>query len=244
LFLNHGSGKLNDFKFKLMELFKEDIFLRADQAEGKVFKLKLKQYLDNEYFSCVDKQEVIEFKSRLDSFFVEQKLSSLSLEDKDLFEAKLEKLFEDEIFSVIDVDEIETVKVKLKELLNIELGQWLIWYEFINNDQKTDTVYHTYHGTKGAEYDNVIIIMENNFGRMNKNKFSSFFKNYEDTHSLSEEDKIKFNNTKNLLYVSCSRSIKNLRILYLDDVSEFKSGIESIFGKVYQYKERNTQQLL
>jgi DNA helicase-2/ATP-dependent DNA helicase PcrA len=244
LFLNHGSGKLNDFKFKLMELFEEDIFLRADQAEGKVFKLKLKQYLDNEYFSCADKQEVIEFKSRLDSFFVEQKFSSLSLEDKDLFEAKLEKLFEDEIFSVIDVDEIETGKVKLEELLNIELSQWLIWYEFINDDHKTDTVYHTYHGTKGAEYDNVIIIMENDFGLRNKNKFSSFFKNYEDTNSMSEEDKIKFNNTKNLLYVSCSRSIKNLRILYLDDVSEFKSGIESIFGKVYQYKERNTQQLL
>ena len=57
-----------------------------------------------------------------------------NLEDKDLFKAKLEKLFEGEIFSVIDVDEIETAKAKLEELLNIELSQWLIWYEFINDD--------------------------------------------------------------------------------------------------------------
>jgi len=61
--------------------------------------------------------------------------------------------------------------------------------------------------------------------RMNKDKFSSFFKYYADADSLGNEDKIKFNNTRNLLYVSCSRAIKNLRILYLDDVSEFKNGI-------------------
>lgn len=164
-------------------------------------------------------------------------MSGLSLEDKDLIKTKLDKLFEDEIFSVIDVDEMETAKAKLEELLNISLVQWRLWYEFINDDQKTDTVYHTYHGTKGAEYDNVIIIMENDFGRMNKDKFSSFFKQYKYSDSLGEEDRIRFNNTKNLLYVSCSRAIKNLRILYLDDIAEFKAGIESIFGEVCQYKE-------
>lgn len=242
LFLNLGSGKLDDFKFKLMEIFEENMFLREGEAEGKVFSLKLKQYLDNEYFSCVDTHEVNEFKSRLHSFFDEQKFPSLSIEDKELFKAKLEKLFEDEIFSVIDVDEIETAKAKLEDLLNIELSQWLIWYDFINDDQKAETVYHTYHGTKGAEYDNVIIIMENDFGRMNRNKFSSFFKHYEDTDSLSEEERFKYNNTKNLLYVSCSRSIKNLRILYLDDVLEFKDGIERIFGEAYQYIDSKTQQ--
>ena len=110
---------------------------------------------------------------------------------------------------------------------------WILWYEFINDEQKADIVYHTYHGTKGAEYDNVIIIMENDFGRMNKDKFSSFFKHYKDADSLGEEDRIKFNNTKNLFYVSCSRAIKNLRVLYLDDVSVFKDGIKSIFSEVY-----------
>lgn len=237
LFLNIGSGKLNDFKLKLAELFEEYLFPKADKNEGEAFKLKLKQFLDSEFFSYIDPQEVNDFKSRLHKFFEEQNLSGLSPEDKDIFKAKVDKTFEDEIFSVIDVDELEIAKAKLEELQNIELGQWVLWYEFINDDQKADTVYHTYHGTKGAEYDNVVIIMENNFGRMNKDKFSSFFKHHEDTDSLGGEDRIKFNNTKKLLYVSCSRAIKNLRILYLDDVSGFKDGIESIFGEVYQYEE-------
>lgn len=237
LFLNLGSGKLNDFKLKLMELFEDDLFSKADKDKGEAFKLKLKQILDNDFFSCVDRQEVNEFKSRLHSFFDEQKLSGLSIEEKDLFKVKINKLFEDEIFSVIDEDEIETAKAKLEKLLNIELEQWILWYEFINDEQKADIVYHTYHGTKGAEYDNIIIIMENDFGRMNKDKFSSFFKHYKDADSLGEEDRIKFNNTKNLFYVSCSRAIKNLRILYLDDVSDFKDGIESIFGEIYQHEE-------
>lgn len=237
LFLNIGSGKLNDFKLKLAELFEEDLISKADKKEGEAFKLKLKQFLDSEFFSYVNVQEVNEFKTRLHKLFEEQKLSNLSLEDKDLFETKSDKLFEDEIFSVINVDEVEIAKAKLEELLNIELGQWFLWYEFINDNQKADTVYHTYHGTKGAEYDNVIIIMQNDFGRMNKNKFSAFFKHYKDADSLGEGDRIKFNNTKNLLYVSCSRAIKNLRILYIDDVSEFKDGMESIFGEVCQYEK-------
>ncbi|MGC3835376.1 hypothetical protein ACPSKX_14575 [Moritella viscosa] len=38
-------------------------------------------------------------------------------------------------------------------------------------------------------------------------------------------------NTQNLLYVASSRAIKNLRVLYLDDISQIKEGIEAIFGE-------------
>ena len=169
----------------------------------------------------------------------EQKISSISTKDMDLFREKLDRLFEDEILSLIDKDEVEIAKAKLDDLLSIKLDQWTLWYEFINDDQKSDIEYHTYHGTKGAEFDNVIIIMENDFGRMNKDKFSSFFKHYENANSLGEEDMIRFNNTKNLLYVSCSRAIKNLRILYLDNVAEFRRGIESIFGTSISYQSKS-----
>lgn len=142
----------------------------------------------------------------------------------------------DKLFPNLDSEEIENTNIKLKELLQIEFSQYLSWYGFIIDKQKTDIVYHTYHGTKGAEFKNVIIIMENDFGIRNKNKFSSFFKNSENRNNLQEEDLLKFNNTKNLLYVSCSRAIENLRILYLDDISDFKDGIENIFGEVCQYE--------
>ena len=142
----------------------------------------------------------------------------------------------DKLFPNLDSEEIENTNDKLKELLQIEFSQYLSWYEFIIDEQKTDIVYHTYHGTKGAEFKNVIIIMENDFGVRNKNKFSSFFRNHKDRENIQGEDLLKFNNTKNLLYVSCSRAIKNLRILYLDDISEFKDGIKNIFDEVYQYE--------
>ena len=72
--------------------------------------------------------------------------------------------------------------------------------------------------------------MENDFGKMNRNKFSSFFeKTIDRTDLIDSSDIKKFTNTKNLLYVSCSRAIKNLRVLYLDDISSFKNGIDSIF---------------
>ena len=142
----------------------------------------------------------------------------------------------DKLFPNLDSEEIENTNDKLKELLQIEFSQYLSWYEFIIDEQKADIVYHTYHGTKGAEFKNVIIIMENDFGVRNRNKFSSFYRNHKDSENIQGEDLLKFNNTKNLLYVSCSRAIKNLRILYLDDISEFKDGIKNIFGAVYQYE--------
>ena len=236
LFLNLGSGKLNDFKLKVTELFEDSLYPNVDIKETEEFKPKMQQFINSEFFSYLDTQEVNEFKVKLYNLLDEQELSGLSSEDKNLFTTKLDRLFEDEIISIKNDDEVKIAKEKLNNLLNISIKQWFLWYEFINNEQKADTIYHTYHGTKGTEYNNVIIIMENDFGRMNKDKFSSFFKNYKIADSLSEEDIIKFNNTKNLLYVSCSRAIKNLRILYLDDVSDFKDGIESIFGKVYNYE--------
>jgi DNA helicase-2/ATP-dependent DNA helicase PcrA len=36
---------------------------------------------------------------------------------------------------------------------------------------------------------------------------------------------------KSLLYVVCSRAIKNLRVLYLGDIEEIRGGIEAIFGE-------------
>ncbi|MFH2049369.1 MAG: hypothetical protein ABIJ12_07975, partial [bacterium] len=80
LFLNIGSGILNDFKLKLVELFEENLFQKTDKKQMEVFKLKLKQFLDSEFFSCIDTQEVNDFKSRLNNFFEEQKLSDLIIE--------------------------------------------------------------------------------------------------------------------------------------------------------------------
>jgi DNA helicase-2/ATP-dependent DNA helicase PcrA len=133
------------------------------------------------------------------------------------------------LFSNIEDENIESAKEKLVELLEVNDIEYIAWFNFISKIENKDIIYHTYHGTKGEEYKNVIVLMQNNFGKDRK-KFSSFFTNY--NIELNDDELSKYTNTKNLLYVSCSRAIKNLRILYLDDISDFRDGIESIFNTI------------
>lgn len=233
LFLSIGSGRFNDFKAKLVDELAVSDFL--NEADFNLFERKLKQFLDGEFFSYSDRNEVNSFKQRLDNFLAEQKEVGIVPKDVDSLKTGFDKLFEDEILSIIDKDEIETAKTKLDTLLSIKLEQWIPWFEFVNDERTSDVVYHTYHGTKGAEFDNVIIVMGNDFGRLNKDKFSYFFKNLNNPPVSDKAEMLKFTNTRNLLYVSCSRAIKNLRILYLDDISDFKEGIEAVFGKTMPY---------
>lgn len=154
------------------------------------------------------------------------------------YQAFNQMLFEN-LFSNIDTEdnkEYGEAKDLLQSILDIPIEQFLKWFHFINETQNSDVIYHTYHGTKGRQYDNIIIIMENDFGAKGKNKFSSYFtqaiKNNEITNSAEIDE---FKNTQNLLYVACSRTIKNLRILYLDDTTKFSSSINQIFGGIYSY---------
>ncbi len=143
--------------------------------------------------------------------------------------------------STEDNDEKEQVDA----LLNIDLAQWHCWIDFIDRkDEGKDIIFHTYHGTKGEEYENVAIIMEHSFGGgwQGKNKIKNYFlkvgSRNKDKASSEEQEEIDldFESSKNLLYVACSRAIKNLRILYIDDIAEVRSGIESIFGEILEWK--------
>ncbi|MFI8620127.1 UvrD-helicase domain-containing protein [Marinomonas sp. NPDC078689] len=131
----------------------------------------------------------------------------------------------------------DKAKEKIDKVLALPIESLINWVNFIDRIEKGEIIYHTYHGTKGEEYKNVAIILEHNFGSKNKDKFKNYFEvvqsNEEGKEQLlaDSEDQEKHINTQNLLYVVCSRAIKNLRVLYLDDISEIKEGIESIFGE-------------
>lgn len=133
----------------------------------------------------------------------------------------------------------------IQEILKVNLTEWLNWVSFINEerDDNTKVIYHTYHGTKGEEYDNVAIIMEHKFGgtRKGEDKFKNYFAHIqcskeEQEQKLQDENyKKQLENTQNLIYVACSRAKKNLRILYLDDITEIKDGLEMLFGEINEF---------
>ena len=127
---------------------------------------------------------------------------------------------------------LDEANANIKRLLDIDLNVYESWHHFILNNQSDKIVYHTYHGTKGLEFTNVILIMENAFGR-SRNYFNTFFENIGNA-KLEDKTKIRFEQVQNLLYVSCSRAIKNLRVLYLDDITKFSDGIEKVFGRIHQ----------
>lgn len=138
------------------------------------------------------------------------------------------------LFPNVEEDALESARQTIYEILEVDYNEYIAWFEFVNKIENQEIIYHTYHGTKGEEYENVVIVMQNDFGR-DRNKFPYFFDNYSNESNLTVNDQEKFVNTKNLLYVSCSRAIKNLRILYIDEITDFQNGIEAIFGDIHEY---------
>lgn len=127
--------------------------------------------------------------------------------------------------------EEEDVK-KVEELLTLEYPVFTNWVSYIYQEKKqNENNLFTYHGTKGEEFDNVLVILENKFGR-EKNFFNNYFKNIRNYENLDTKNKEKFIQTRNLFYVACSRAKKNLVVYYLDDPSDFFENIEHVFGEI------------
>lgn len=136
-----------------------------------------------------------------------------------------------------DSEDEDKAKQKIDSILALPIKSLRNWANFIDGIETDDIIYHTYHGTKGEEYENVAIILGHSFGGQNKDKFKNYFnaiqKDAEERERLFADSKVeeKHINTQNLLYVASSRAIKNLRVLYLDDITEIKTGIDAIFGE-------------
>lgn len=90
------------------------------------------------------------------------------------------------------------MQVKYSEVINVTL--------YIDEF----TPYSTKHGVKGAEYENVLVVIDDS--SWNQYKFDSVFSN--DTSNAN-----RYNRTLNLLYVCCSRAKDKLAILSISSLS-------------------------
>lgn len=222
---------IDDSKTAISQIFEKDIYKNLTFGDLRKIKLLFNEIKGNtilEYtqsiFSLYNSSKSLNAFNRL----VQKTFRFESYNSDEMFEYFLATLYPN-----LDYDkeaDVITAKDKIKSILNIPFQEYLKWFNFINHSELEEVLYHTYHGTKGREYDNVIIVMQNDFGVQQKNKFSNYFKLALTSNEIKDPSIIeKFNNTKNLLYVACSRAIKNLSILYLDDTSEFNNAIEEIF---------------
>ena len=103
------------------------------------------------------------------------------------------------------------------QVMNIKYGELVNLYEYVNKHSP----YSTQHGIKGAEFNDVFVILDNG----NWNNY-----NYEQLLGTVRNQNT-YNRTHKLFYVSCSRAKRNL-VVYCPN---FKDGMmaktEEWFGK-------------
>lgn len=73
------------------------------------------------------------------------------------------------------------------------------------------TPFSTKHGTKGAEYENVLVVIDD--AAWNQYNFDNYF-------TGADKSQTRYERTRNLFYVACSRAKKNLIVLALSEISQ------------------------
>lgn len=81
--------------------------------------------------------------------------------------------------------------------------------------------YSTQHGIKGAQFDNVLVIMDN--GKWNNYNFKYYFEKIAGKESI-------INRTERIFYVCCSRAINNLVIYYPEPTPQIIAQAKILFG--------------
>lgn len=123
-----------------------------------------------------------------------------------------------------NVEDQQEVRARgeLDGFLQLPISELLAYFNYVNRIFTDEVVYLTLHNSKGLEYDNVIVVLTNNFN-LKKTYFHDFFASPKSPDFYLE---------RNLLYVAVTRAKKNLYVLYFDhNYSDIKEGFENIFGK-------------
>ena len=115
----------------------------------------------------------------------------------------------------------------IDEFFNLDVTYFIKWYSYIFDDSKNKGIsYYTLHGSKGLEFDNVVVVLQDNFANK-KDYCKYFFENYD-----NQTDDERFNKVRNLLYVACSRSKINLHVIYKNHTTDnLLENIRKIFAE-------------
>lgn len=144
----------------------------------------------------------------------------------------LECLFVNADDAVLTDLELQESSTSIDNFLNIKMDIFECWYDFINRtDKKSDIIYHTFHSTKGLEFDNVLILLTKKFGR-DKEYFSSLLKTFPEKTD-AKYDSTEIGAARNLFYVAVTRATKKLCVAYLADEQEQLSDVELQLGSIF-----------
>ena len=109
-----------------------------------------------------------------------------------------------------NVDRYDAIKL-------LPLSQVMAYYSYYNDHLP----YSTQHGIKGAEFENVLVVMDN--GNWNNYNFKSFFE------ESGKETVVQ--RTERIFYVCCSRAINNLVVYYPSPPTAVIEKAKQLFGE-------------
>ena len=118
-------------------------------------------------------------------------------------ENKLVNASQEEISESLTLQQIE-------KLRSIPYAELISLAQFINDH----TPFSTKHGVKGAEFENVLVVLGRGWNQYNWNQFLEWFP---DRYPPEKED--SYIRNRNLFYVVCSRPKKNLALLFTQKLS-------------------------
>ena len=124
--------------------------------------------------------------------------------------------------------EDEEKKEFYEKLMNIDYSQFIRLYQV----QQDNTPFSTKHNTKGDEFNNVLVVIDDSAWTQSYN--------FDDYFSSNLANERRYNRTSNLFYVVCSRAKNNLAIVCVSHLSnESKVRIKELFQEK-NYIEINT----
>lgn len=87
----------------------------------------------------------------------------------------------------------------------------------LNEYLSNDTVFSTKHAVKGAEFDDVIVVLGRGWSKYDFSKMLATFPN---RNAIDEKERASFERSRNLFYVAASRAKHNLSLLFVQQLDE------------------------
>lgn len=180
---------------------------------------------DTRNYSELMKNIDIKIVSLKDKAIIKEKVDALRTETNKTIEDVIKKAntlnlikIDDNIIPYLKNDEnpISKEYSLYCDIKDINFSEVVNFYNYDNNN----SIYSTQHGVKGAEFENVLIILDN--GKWNQYNFEKLFTNE------GNENVIK--NTLKIFYVGCSRAENNLAVFYYKPSLSVIAKAKELFG--------------
>lgn len=192
---------------------------KRDSLINHLFKIKsnIELYKNKEYNEFI-RVTNYNIDSIQDKVKLKESIEKISSEMDITIEEAIEKA--DNLGICIKDDKVEEF-IKNKEyvyyrLKNIKFSEFTNLYNYLEGY----TPFSTQHKTKGTEYDNVLVILNN--GGWNSYNFKKYF---EKSNSESVQER-----TSKILYVCCTRTKRNLAVFFNNPSSLIIRNVKLIFG--------------